>query len=341
MKKKEFWEYDDPKGNKAKLKTNAPELSFGSRLIRYLLIFCCVTAAATVIISMFCYFFPLQSASIAQSIQDFTSGIFQEEKKAIPSETPAVNPAETPSDSLVASKKAAASSGSSAPTQQATSQIPDIEYSSEQGNIEAIGKYEEIEESAPSYMVMLDSAMGPMLYYHQADARWADYLYGGRDPMRQYGCGPTAVAMLIYSFTNSPVTPKDIADWASENGCYAASSGSYHSIVMKSLSAYGLQVESAAGADLEAASELLRSGHVLVALMGKGTFTNSGHFIIITNILENGNVHIADCNSYENTMMEWELEQILSELKHSRDSGSPLWAVSYSEEQLNEWSQME
>lgn len=84
MKKKEFWEYDDPKGNKAKLKTNAPELSFGSRLIRYLLIFCCVTAAATVIISMFCYFFPLQSASIAQSIQDFTSGIFQEEKKSDP-----------------------------------------------------------------------------------------------------------------------------------------------------------------------------------------------------------------------------------------------------------------
>lgn len=340
MKKKEFWEYDEPKGNKkikrVKVK-NAPELSFGSRLVRSLLISCSVAAAATVVISMFCYFFPTQSAAIAHSVQDFASGIFQE-KKAIPNETQPKEslPPESSSDSLAASKKNSASSGLTASMQQTSSQIPAMEYSTEHGDVSKIGEYQELIESNPSYLLMLDSAMGPIFYYNQADSQWADYLYGGRDPMRQYGCGPTAVAMLIYSFTNSSVTPKDMADWASENGCYAPHSGSYHSIVMKALSAYGLQVESAAGADLETASELLRSGHVLVALMGKGTFTNSGHFIIITNILENGNVHIADCNSYENTMMEWKLEQILSELKHSRDSGSPLWAVSYSKEQFNE-----
>ena len=39
---------------------------------------------------------------------------------------------------------------------------------------------------------ILDTCMGPMYYYNQGDTRWSSYLYGGSDPMLQYGCGPTA-----------------------------------------------------------------------------------------------------------------------------------------------------
>lgn len=56
---------------------------------------------------------------------------------------------------------------------------------------------------------ILDTCMGPMYYYNQGDTRWSSYLYGGSDPMLQYGCGPTAAAMLISSFTNGgeAITP--------------------------------------------------------------------------------------------------------------------------------------
>ncbi len=56
---------------------------------------------------------------------------------------------------------------------------------------------------------ILDTSMGPMYYYNQGDTRWSSYLYGGSDPMQQYGCGPTAAAMLISSFTNDgeAITP--------------------------------------------------------------------------------------------------------------------------------------
>ena len=62
-----------------------------------------------------------------------------------------------------------------------------------------------------------------MFYYNQGDTRWSSYLYGGSDPMQQYGCGPTAAAMLISSFTNDggAITPVTIADWSSANGYYA------------------------------------------------------------------------------------------------------------------------
>lgn len=179
------------------------------------------------------------------------------------------------------------------------------------------------------YFVMLDTAMGPMMYYNQGDRRWADYLYGGEDPLEGYGCGPTAVAMLISSFSleGGGMTPVDLADWASENGYYALHSGSYHSLIPESLTAFGFTVESVTDRSREHVSQLLEDGHVLAALMGKGTLTNNGHFILITKLLDDGNVRIADPNSYENSRKEWELDLLLSELKKGAASGGPLWAV--------------
>jgi hypothetical protein len=177
---------------------------------------------------------------------------------------------------------------------------------------------------------ILDTSMGPMYYYNQGDTRWSSYLYGGSDPMQQYGCGPTAAAMLISSFTNGgeAITPVTIADWSSANGYYAPQSGSYHSLIPSVLTAYGFQVESVTDHSPQNAASLLSSGHILVALMGKGSLTQNGHFVLITKLLPDGNVSIADPNSFDNSTCEWELPLLMEELKKVYDSGAPLWAVS-------------
>lgn len=178
------------------------------------------------------------------------------------------------------------------------------------------------------YSCILDTALGAMLYYNQGDLRWKTYLYGGSDPMSRYGCGPTCVAMLINSFTSESVTPIEMADWAAQNGCFARKGGSFHCLIPDSLSAFGLQVDSVTEYTAENAAQLLQTGHVLVALMGKGSLTNNGHFIIIAQLKENGNVYIADPANYENSTKEWNLQQLMDELKRVYDSGGPLWAVS-------------
>ena len=177
---------------------------------------------------------------------------------------------------------------------------------------------------------ILDTSMGPMYYYNQGDTRWSSYLYGGSDPMLQYGCGPTAAAMLISSFTNDgeAITPVTIADWSSANGYYAPQSGSYHSLIPAVLTAYGFHVESVTDHSPQNAASLLSSGHILVALMGKGSLTQNGHFVLITKLLPDGNVSIADPNSFDNSTCEWELPFLMEELKKVYDSGAPLWAVS-------------
>lgn len=180
------------------------------------------------------------------------------------------------------------------------------------------------------YSSMLDTSMGPMLYYCQGDRRWADYLYGGADPMKKYGCGPTAVAMLVNSFSpyaGYGVTPVDMAEWAALNGGYAPQGGSYHSLIPNALSAYGFQVEGIQDRSPENVIRLLSEGWVFVALMGKGSLTENGHFVIFTGLTDTGNITIADPNRYENCLKEWDLNQLLSELKENYDSGGPLWGV--------------
>ena len=204
--------------------------------------------------------------------------------------------------------------------------VPYIEATGESGDISSL----QAEYNNPAdqvYLYMLDTACGPMLYYHQGDIRWGDYLYGGYDPMSTYGCGPTAAAMVINSFGDASVDPTDIAAWASDNGYYALHGGSYHSLIPDALSAYGLQAESVTDRSFEHAAELLSSGHILIALMGRGALTQNGHFVLFTKLLDNGKIHIADPVNYENCTLEWDLEQLLSELKKSYDSGGPLWAV--------------
>lgn len=288
-----------------------------------LLIAGAVLSAVVMTGSLFVYFQPDAAEEIAHEAETVVHSI-----SAFAGNKARTNPADADSH-----ENEDGSPETSAAANAAKDGIPTAVLSAEKGNISDLEMiYSPASSPDHTYSVMLDTALGPMLYYNQGDSRWRDYLYGGKDPMKQYGCGPTAVAMIVNSFSTTPegmagMTPPQMADWAAEHKLYAPQSGSYHSMIPTALSAYGLQVESVADRSKEHVAELLSSGHILVALMGKGALTDNGHFVLITGILENGNVTIADPNSYDNCMKEWDLGQILRELKKAYDHGAPLWAV--------------
>lgn len=207
--------------------------------------------------------------------------------------------------------------------------VPYIDRTSDLGEVAGLNSepvFPSQEDAVFSFM--MDTALGPMLYYNQGDIRWKNYLYGGVDPISRYGCGPVCVAMIINSFGSAGVTPVEMADWSAANGGYARHGGSYHNLIPDSLSAFGLQVDSVTERTAENAASLLESGHILVALMGRGSLTQNGHFIVITQLCNNGNVYIADPANYENCTKEWNLQQLMDELKRVYDHGGPLWAVS-------------
>ncbi len=186
---------------------------------------------------------------------------------------------------------------------------------------------------ANDYNRILHTSMGEMLYFSQDDSHWADYLYGGTDPMHSYGCGPTVVAMLADSFgaDQVPVSPTDVADWASDNGYYSEGHGSFHELIPDGLKNYGLNCAPVTDITERHIRDLLNSDHQIVVLMGEGTFTKGGHFMILTGLDDMGRVTIADPNNMVNTLHPWNLTSILDELMEPSDSdesGAPVWSVS-------------
>lgn len=176
--------------------------------------------------------------------------------------------------------------------------------------------------------ILLQGNIKDFVYYSQHDARWSDYLYGSSDPMDRYGCGPTALAMIVANLSKEEMTPVGAAQWASQHGHYAAQSGSYHGILVDGAHAFGL--DSAAFTDYspEAVRSELEKGNIFGALMKPGLFSSSsGHFILILGLDENGKVIVADSNSLENTTIRWDLQTLLNELKYGSSNGGPLWIV--------------
>lgn len=177
----------------------------------------------------------------------------------------------------------------------------------------------------------LEAVTGLFTYYNQTDERWANEKFGPKDPILTHGCGPTVLAMLVSSYTSTRLDPLAAAAWAAQNGYCIPGDGSSHAIIEGGCAAFGLSAVPVPKRTPEAIMQALESGKVVVALMGSGYFTDSGHFIVIVKALENGKVRIADPASLEHCRVDWPLEFLISQLKGKAYSGGPLWAVGYQE----------
>ena len=62
--------------------------------------------------------------------------------------------------------------------------------------------------------------------------------------------------------------------------------------------------------------------------MGKGHFTNSGHFIVLRGMDKEGKVLIADPASLERSSKAWDLKLILDEASENAwEAGGPFWII--------------
>ena len=164
-------------------------------------------------------------------------------------------------------------------------------------------------------------------YFEQGEEPWASMPFG-TDKIGPYGCGPTAMAMAVSSLTDHSTDPGRMAQWAYEEGYWAKQSGSYLSLVEGAARAYGLYAYAMEAHTPEAVRAALLSGDLLVALMGPGHFTKSGHFILLRGMTLNGTVLVADPASRERSLAQWEPQLILDELSKSTAHGAPLWVLS-------------
>ena len=126
--------------------------------------------------------------------------------------------------------------------------------------------------------------------------RQADWGYVGGVSMASSGCGPSALASIVYN-RDKGQNPAKVADWLRKNG-YFSEAGTTRTGITRALAHYGFQClyftpEHMGGEEWTTAFELLkasREGKVWAILLVVGTrnggkdnyWTNGGHFLSVT-----------------------------------------------------------
>ena len=175
--------------------------------------------------------------------------------------------------------------------------------------------------------ITFSNAATPVVYYNQTDARWGNKPYGKTSTIGRAGCGPTALAIAVASLTGNRVTPYDVAQWSVANGGLCEGSGSYHSLIPNGGRHYGLTVTSI-GRDGKKLVEALQEGKLVIAIMSKGHFTNSGHFIVLRGVTADGKLLVADPASAKRSNKEWDLRIVTGEASRKVGSaGGPFWVL--------------
>ena len=129
--------------------------------------------------------------------------------------------------------------------------------------------------------------------YLQNDPRWRDKPYrtsGESSTIGSAGCGPSCAAMVIETLTGKTFTPEDACNWSVQNGYKALKQGTYYAYFKPQLAAFGIDCNQLDWTSTygkpnhpnhKRALEMLQQGYYLIALMNKGTWTSSGHFILV------------------------------------------------------------
>ncbi len=164
-----------------------------------------------------------------------------------------------------------------------------------------------------------------VIYFNQLDERWANKPYG-TDSIGGYACGPTSMSIVVSSLTSETVDPIEMSKWAYENGYWCSKSGSYHSLIPGAAKYWGLTVEGCTASEPQRILDALSSGKLVVAIMLKGHFTSSGHFIVLRGV-QDGKILVADPASYARSQKLWDLSIILDEASTRAGAGGPFWII--------------
>ncbi len=167
--------------------------------------------------------------------------------------------------------------------------------------------------------------------YLQTDPKWKNYNYSAKGEQKTIGssgCGITVAAMVIATLKDKSVTPITTAEWSMAHGYKALNQGTYYSYFVPQFSFHGITCKMVNQSNLYGKSSssahtlalnALKNGNWVIACMGKGNWTSSGHFILLYKY-ENGYIYINDPASTKATRIKNTWDLFAKEVKY-------LWTI--------------
>ncbi len=148
------------------------------------------------------------------------------------------------------------------------------------------------------------------IHYLQYDTRWGSTMFSSHNDPKQTiassGCGAVSFAMVLATFWDHSIKPPDVAKVILDNGYRTYNKGVDWGFFEFAAKKYGLPFKQSFKTD--DAIQALKNNALVVASMGPGYFTMSGHYILLWGIEENGGqVLVNDPNSTTRTKASYEI----------------------------------
>ena len=174
-----------------------------------------------------------------------------------------------------------------------------------------------LREDIPVDLSAYDRETVPL--FLQWDEMWGYETYGS-SYLAVTGCGPTCLAMAGYYLTgDETMNPLSLAQFAEQNGYYAKGYGSSWTLISEGAGKLGLTATELPLVKKKMVNAL-EAGNPVILAMGKGDFTSTGHYIVLTGVTEEG-FRVNDPNSRENSKKLWTYEQLESQIRN-------IWEIS-------------
>ena len=178
--------------------------------------------------------------------------------------------------------------------------------------------YPMYKDAAPEKPTEFDRGSGVPLFL-QWDVRWGYTKYGS-DMLAITGCGPTSLAMAGYYLTGDPAfNPGTVAEFSRKNGYYASGYGSSWTLISEGAGKLGLTAKELPLVKKKLV-DALEAGTPIILALGKGDFTSSGHYIVLTG-WENGAFRVNDPNSRLRSQKLWTYEELEGQIRN-------IWEIS-------------
>lgn len=151
----------------------------------------------------------------------------------------------------------------------------------------------------------------PKLY--QWDVRWGYTVYSST-AFALTGCCPTSMSMVYQGLTgDASQTPYELGRFASEKGYETAYDGTDMAFLYGAAQELGLTCQEI-DCEADAIKQVLDAGGLIIDNVGKGDFTQGGHYLVICGMSE-GQLSINDPYSAVNSAKTWDVEKVLDQTK--------------------------
>jgi 3D (Asp-Asp-Asp) domain-containing protein len=187
------------------------------------------------------------------------------------------------------------------------------------------GNYGDLEEIGDLGTGTIDGLTGSgssnIPLFHQWDSRWGNIAYGSSGTICSSGCGPTSMAMILTGLqgnlkgidknNDGIADPAEAAAYSVAHGYRVEGQGTSWGYFQDISKQAGLNCKQYSISQYQQVYEELKKGKPVIASMGPGHFTKSGHFIVLASVLEDGKIKVNDPNREECSKTPWDFKSII------------------------------